>query len=84
MSPESKQVIVALALGIAIGAVVTSNKARARYNELVRDYNMVVERDAIKSRVFKEIMPQLPDSYTLSEQTMVDIKSYNMFMDNDL
>lgn len=84
MSPESKQVIAALALGVAIGAVVASNKARTRYNALVRDYNMVVERDAIKSRVFKEIMPQLPDSYTLSDQTMVDIKSYNMFMDNDL
>jgi hypothetical protein len=84
MQTATKELIVAVGLGVVIGSMVASSKARTRYNALVRDYNMVVERDAIKSRVFKEIMPQLPDDYNLTEQTMVDIKSFNMFMENDL
>lgn len=84
MNAHQVDVLVALGVGAFVGAALMSRKRVQEYNELVRKYNLLSERDAIKGRVFKEILPHLPDDYTLSEATMTDIKSWTMFAENDL
>ena len=78
------ELIAMLVIGVGIGAALSNKTWTKKYNALVKDYNMVIERDRIKSRVFKEIIPQLPDGYDISEQSLIDIQSWNMFSQNDL
>lgn len=84
MNPTPAQILVALGVGALIGGCLTYQKMAAEYNDVAKKYNMLLARDRIKQRVFEEILPQLPDSYTLTEQTQIDIASWNLFHENDL
>ena len=78
------QVAILIGTGVVIGNYVTYNYMAKKHNALVSKYNRLLEYDRIKQRVFKEIMPQLPEDYTLTRQTMTDIQVANMFADNDM
>lgn len=78
------EVAILIGTGVVIGNYLTYRHMAAKHNELVGKYNRLLEYDRIKQRVFKEIMPQLPEDYTLSRQTMTDIQVANMFADNDM
>lgn len=78
------EVVIVLAAGALIGNYLTYNHMAKQYNELVQKHNRLLEIDRIKQRVFEEVMPQLPNDYTLSEETMTNIHVANMFRDNDM
>ena len=84
MKFTTTDIVIAVAVGAFVGAVATRRKMVQDYNKLVRDYNNVVARDGIKARVFQEVLPALPDSFTFSEQTQVDIAAFQLFDRNDL
>lgn len=84
MNDRKIDVIVALGVGVLIGSVYTARKWKRDYNELVDKHNRLIEVDRIKSRVFEEVLPQLPEDYTLSRKTMTDIQVVNMFKANDM
>lgn len=78
------EMLIMLATGITVGALLTRYKMAQDYNALAKKYNFRIDREKIMKRIFDEVMPQLPDDYDLTEQTMIDIKSWTMFADNQL
>ncbi|AWN03278.1 hypothetical protein PBI_CAMILLE_31 [Microbacterium phage Camille] len=84
MNARQIDTLLVLGAGMLIGNYLTYRHMAKKYNLLVAKYNRQVEVNNIKARVFREIMPQLPDDYNLSEKSMVDIQTAIMFQDNDM
>lgn len=84
MNTNKIDILVALGVGVVAGVVVSSFGFASKYNSLVGKYNMLAERDGIKSRVFEEMYPELPDDFQFSDNLVVDMKSWTLFADNDL
>lgn len=84
MTENQKIATVLLIAGATVLAAGTILKLENDYNKLVGEYNRLLANSRIRARVFQEILPQLPDDYTLSDQSMFDIQASIIFEENNL